>query len=1040
MHELHFIDASTDLNNFLIGSYNYALIFLSVVVACLAAYAALGFSERMHTAKAKLEQGIWLTAGAGVLGLGIWSMHFIGMLAYQLPIQVTYDVGMTLISIIPAIFASFVVLFVIGRAKKSKLSIIFGAICMGAGIGTMHYSGMAAMQVSAEMLYDPLLFITSVLVAVALAGVSLYLTLLAEVNNHSGSAPIKLRASLYMGFAIAGMHYTGMSAANFVPIESAETLRSGMDPILLSALVVLVTGQILGLAIVVALVDKRLRDADYFRKLSETRYRSLYESMRDSAILFNIEHIIDCNTTALRMFGYDSKEELCTTHGPNLSPPTQPCGEKSTTLLRKHLSMAKAEGGQAIQWVHRRKDGSDFPAEVAFNAVQIEGENLFQAIVRDDTSRHEAEKELRASEELKSAMLSAALDCIITMDHEGRIVEFNPMAEKTFGYKHEDIVGQPLADKIIPPAMRKQHEKGLRHYLATGEGPVIGQRIEISAMHADGTEFPVELAVVPIDDQGKPFFTAYIRDITDSLKNRKDLEVANEEALRSAREAEEANQAKSIFLANMSHEIRTPMNAILGFTEILSGRIEDPQQKDYLDSIQTSAKVFLGLINDILDLSKVEAGTLEINYQPVDIHSISKDIRAIFEQKVTEKNIEFTVEVDPKVPQLLVLDEQHMRQIVVNLVGNAIKFTDEGSVKLLIEKSASSSATGFLDLAISVADTGVGIAESQLDAVFGVFAQQQGQNINKYGGTGLGLSISKRLVELMGGEITVHSEVDAGSIFRVTFKDIAIASSCNVETPEEELIDIEGLIFKPATILVADVISDNRKLINAYLEDYGFTILEAENGSEAIEKANRERPDLVLMDIKLPVYDGFQVTKMMKANDALKDIPIVVITAPTMKEAETEVREVCDGYLRKPVNKQQLISTIAGFLPNNAEELNDSKPQKQTLKNGITREALSDEVIAGLNDLVEIMDRELATMWPELLNSGNINRLEVFASRVGSLGDEYHYRPVSDWANRLKNNTSLFQIDLLPRTMEELPMIVNELKELTASELQGEPA
>ena len=205
MHAIQFIDASAILDDYLTGSYNYWLIFLSVVVACLAAYAALGFTERIHTASQKFERRTWLTAGAGVLGLGIWSMHFIGMLAYRLPLQVTYDVGMTLLSIVPAIFASFVVLFVISRAKTSKNPIFFGAICMGAGIGAMHYSGMAAMQVAAEMLYDPIRFVASILVAVLLAGVSLHLNLLAELNDRADRGQVKLRASLFMGFAITGL-------------------------------------------------------------------------------------------------------------------------------------------------------------------------------------------------------------------------------------------------------------------------------------------------------------------------------------------------------------------------------------------------------------------------------------------------------------------------------------------------------------------------------------------------------------------------------------------------------------------------------------------------------------------------------------------------------------------------------------------------------------------------------------------------------------------------------------------------------------------
>ncbi len=282
-------------------------------------------------------------------------------------------------------------------------------------------------------------------------------------------------------------------------------------------------------------------------------------------------------------------------------------------------------------------------------------------------------------------------------------------------------------------------------------------------------------------------------------------------------EAETANQTISEFLANMSHEIRTPMNAILGFTEILGGLVENPQQKEYLSSIQSSGKSLLSLINDILDLSKVEAGKLELDYTAVDTRVVFQEMEQIFSQKIAQKGFEFILDIDPDLPPLI-LDETRLRQILFNLVGNAVKFTDDGYIKLSVRTEVPERDHKTMDLLFEVADTGIGIPEDQQDKIFGAFEQKKGQSHAKYGGTGLGLAITKRLIEMMNGDVYVTGDLGKGSTFHVTLRGLTIASETDLASRDRPAIDVDAVTFARASILVVDDIEVNRNLVRGYLE------------------------------------------------------------------------------------------------------------------------------------------------------------------------------------------------------------------------------
>ncbi|MDH5719095.1 MAG: ATP-binding protein [Spirochaetia bacterium] len=376
--------------------------------------------------------------------------------------------------------------------------------------------------------------------------------------------------------------------------------------------------------------------------------------------------------------------------------------------------------------------------------------------------------------------------------------------------------------------------------------------------------------------------------------------------------AENANRAKSKFLANMSHEIRTPMNAIMGFTSILFEEIEDPEHKSYLNSVQLAGKTLLHLINDILDLSKIEAGAFHLENKAFNAHELFNEIKTIFSQKASEKNLDLLVNIDENLPEVIVHDEIRLRQVLLNLVSNAIKFTEKGYVRLSASKEIFENDNNRFNLKFSVEDTGIGIKEKDQKLIFDPFLQATDQSHSKYGGTGLGLSITKRLIEIMEGSIFLESAVDKGSIFSVTIKNIAAKVFESDE--KEDKKTLKDLVFKKSKILIVDDVHESRAKIRGFLEKYNFEIYEAENGKEGVDFALEFRPDLIFIALKMQVIEEYVAVKILKENSKTKLIPIVVLIAPDMKNDEIEIKDICDGHLRKPIDKNELLKETAKFL------------------------------------------------------------------------------------------------------------------------------
>jgi len=396
------------------------------------------------------------------------------------------------------------------------------------------------------------------------------------------------------------------------------------------------------------------------------------------------------------------------------------------------------------------------------------------------------------------------------------------------------------------------------------------------------------------------------------LKQQIVLKDRMENALRSARaDAELASKAKSEFLANMSHEIRTPMNAIVGFSQLLEESELDIQQKGYLQSIKVGSSSLLHIINDILDLSKIEAGKIEIACQPTDVKLLLDELTMLFKSNMNAKGVALVVSVESNFPRNLYLDSNRVRQIVMNLLSNAQKFTEMGSVNIRVSYQSAIDDNA-IHLQIDVEDSGIGIDEVSLQKLFTKFEQGAHQSTVKYGGTGLGLAISKQLAQKMGGDLTATSQLGKGSCFTLRLNNVKVSDAEFVENVNEINYN-----FNKAVILVVDDVETNCMILRAYLKKHPFKVHVATNGVEAVAMAEEYKPDLILMDLRMPVMDGYEATIKIKQQQAAK---VIALTASALEDKESnKKREVFDAFLRKPIVRSKLICVMADFLPHKSQ-------------------------------------------------------------------------------------------------------------------------
>ena len=525
----------------------------------------------------------------------------------------------------------------------------------------------------------------------------------------------------------------------------------------------------------------------------------------------------------------------------------------------------------------------------------------------DITERKRAEDAARASDAMFRAVYQNAGLGVLLRDAKTDAIDCNPTFERMIGRTSQELRSLTMTDLVHPEDVAAS----LDAHSDLLAGRVESYELERRFIRADGELVwgHETVSLVRGPDGAPRYVVEMIMDITDRKRMETQLQVAKDRA-------ESANRAKSEFLSNMSHEIRTPMNAILGFAEILREHDEDPRRSRHLEAIRTSGHALLNLINDVLDLSKIEAGKMDLRLGAASIRTLFEEMQIVFNQKIMDKGLELLAEIEGDVPTALILDESRIRQVLMNLIGNAIKFTDDGFIRLAaIRKRSGSGHEGRVDLDLEVTDTGIGIPEDQQRRIFEAFMQRAGQQATRYGGTGLGLAIASRLTEMMGGTISVESKPGRGSTFRVSLRGIEVAATDALPVREDQRWSFQALRFEPATILIVDDIAYNCEVLTIFLEPFGFHVIQASNGREAIESAREHRPDLILLDMKMPEVDGLEALRILREDPKLAEIPVIAVTASALKQDEDVIAKQCDGYLRKPVSKADLIAEIMRFLP-----------------------------------------------------------------------------------------------------------------------------
>ncbi|MGH7950392.1 MAG: ATP-binding protein [Limisphaerales bacterium] len=645
-------------------------------------------------------------------------------------------------------------------------------------------------------------------------------------------------------------------------------------------------------------------------------------------------------------------------------------------------------------------------SETGMRGYVITGDKSFLAPFNETETNLPAQfdqlvKQIQANPMIVIDVSNLRAETLMSLNLQQKIVQARA---RSFG-RAADLVSAG-DDKKIMDTIRVQ--MGQLQRLETDSRDMLRSKIDSELMHATLTSL-IAAAV----GLSAGIFAFWLARLTVKQKERE------YELMEAKLQAERNSREKTVFLANMSHEIRTPMNAILGFTELLQNDLRLPKHRYYAQSVRASAKALLLLINDILDMSKIEAGVLELHLEPTDLREICAFIQTMFSEPASIKNIRLQCHVAEQLPRALLIDRVRLRQILVNLVGNAVKFTDNGGidVRIFFEKEQSAS---HVTLIIEVQDTGVGIPQDKLDAIFKPFVQAGAHRDKEKHGTGLGLSIVKRLAEMMGGTVAVASVMEQGSAFHLRFPNVAVSA----RLPDSEKLSPNGEVdfneLRPATVLIVDDNETNCQLIEGMFAGSHNRLFFAYSGEEAVAKAREVKPDIVLLDIRMPGMSGYETLSAIRKNAESELLPIIAVTASNLLDEENAVREKFSGYVRKPFSRRELFNELAQFLPRhkNETEVDDGSPMKNW---NAASARVPDELLVELKKL-------MSETWPFVCDSGSINESKSFAKNLETLAKKWQCKPLTAYAQMLLRDAENYAVTDLERHLSEFSTLVEQFE------------
>ncbi|MBK1989549.1 response regulator [Sphaerospermopsis aphanizomenoides BCCUSP55] len=1019
------------INETISGSYELLLVALSFFIAVIASYTVLDLAGRV-TLRLR-PRSLWIFIGSIAMGTGIWSMHFIAMLAFKLPLRATHNIVITLVSWVDAIAASALALLLLSYPEMSPLMLIGGGAVIGLAIASMHYLGISAMEVVGAIIYYNLWKIFfSLLLAIIVAIISLRLAFCFKNKSKSGFNLLKLFSALVMAILISSIHYTGMWASYFVETPEFVVTTNEQSPnSWLGIQITIATLFILVGTLVTSLLDRRYADQLVRQEAlqeSEKMFRSLIREMPVGVLLLDAEgKIILSNHLAREMLLMTEADlqnksvfalnwQMLDEDGKPLTVKSLPIREAITKLqpVRNCVIGIYNNSGNDRLWLLLNIDpqlSEDKKLErLVCTFSNITPEKQIQAALQESAEREKALttaiRRMRQTLDIQT-IFAATTSELRQVIHCDRVVVYSFHSDWSGEFVAESVGSgwislweeQSINPKLQENALsndrcivknfdsRAEDEnmmikpKVLQDtYLQENKGGVYSQgasyRIVEDIYQAGFNDCYIQLLqqlqarayiIVPIFSSNKLWGLLAIYqnsaprqwketeiNIVVQIGNQLGVALQQAELLERTQKqsialqqallaADSANRAKSEFLANMSHELRTPLNAILGFAQIMNR--DHSLSKEHQEAIQIinrAGEHLLTLINDILEMSKIEAGRTTLNNHSFDFIVFLDCLYKMLLLRAESKGLRLIFNYDKFIPIYVHTDEGKLRQILLNLLGNAIKFTNHGSVILSVkavkveEESTihSQLVNHKYRLFFTVEDTGYGIAEEEVDMIFEPF-KQTATGSQYQQGTGLGLAISRKYVQLMGGEINVSSRLGLGSLF--TFNILIQEASDNEITSQQINGRVMGLApNQPAyRILIVDDVKDSRLLLVKLLTAIGFNIRESNNGEEAFTCWQNWQPHLIFMDMRMPVMDGFVATQKIKATPQGQATKIIALTASAFEENRQAIlASGCDDFVAKPFQEEILLAKINQHLGVQYiyENDNEIKPQTQILQ------------------------------------------------------------------------------------------------------------